>query len=72
MTESLNHFVPQFVTEKRYDKVKSILFYALFIQIITSIFIASFFYFGSEFIANTYFKSEAATEALKVFSLFFI
>jgi hypothetical protein len=45
MTESLKHFIPQFVTEKRYDKVKSILFYALFAQITTSLLIASFFFF---------------------------
>jgi len=45
MTESLKHFIPQFVTEKRYDKVKSILFYAFFSQIITSLFIAAFFFF---------------------------
>ena len=72
MTESLNHFIPQYVTKWRYDKVKSILFYALFTQIITSLFIASFFYFWSEYIATHYFKSEAASEVLKVFSLFFI
>lgn len=72
MTESLNHFIPQFVTEKRYDKVKSILFYALFIQIITSVFIASFFYFWADFIANNYFKTAAAVETLKIFAFFFI
>jgi hypothetical protein len=45
MTESLKHFIPQFVTKKRYDKVKSILFYAFVSQIITSLFIAAFFFF---------------------------
>jgi len=45
MTESINHFVPKFVTEKRFDKVKSILLYALIAQMSTGISIALFFYF---------------------------
>ena len=72
MSESLNHFIPKFITDKRYDKVKSILFYALFAQIITSLIIASFFFFWADFIANSYFKTETAKETLKVFAFFFI
>lgn len=72
ITESLKHFIPKFVTEKRYDKVKSILFYALFIQIITSLIIAGLFHFGADYIANSYFKTIAAKETLKVFAFFFI
>lgn len=72
VTESLKHFIPKFVTEKNFDKVKSVLFYALFAQIITSIFIAWFFFFGADFLATSYFKSESAIEAIKVFAFFFI
>jgi len=72
MAESLKYFIPQFVSKKRYDKVKSILFYALFSQIITSLVIASFFFFGAEYIAIHYFKTLAAKEALQVFAFFFI
>jgi hypothetical protein len=35
MAESLNKFIPEYITKKRYDKVKSILFYAIFAQAIT-------------------------------------
>jgi O-antigen/teichoic acid export membrane protein len=45
MTESLKHYIPQFVTKKRYDKVKTLLFFALFIQITSSLIIAAIFYF---------------------------
>jgi len=72
MSESLKHFIPQFVTEKRYDKVKSILFYALFAQIITSLFIVSFFYFWADYIANNYFKTIEAKESLKILAFFFL
>jgi Na+-driven multidrug efflux pump len=60
MSESLKHFIPKYVTEKRYDKVKSILFYALFVQIFTSFIISLFFFFGADFIATHYFKTEVA------------
>ena len=72
MSESLKFFIPKFIIEKRYDKVKSILFYAFFAQIITSIIIALFFFLWADFIANNYFKTNDAKETLKIFSFFFI
>lgn len=72
VTESLKHFIPKFVTEKNYDKVKSVLFYALFAQIATSIFIALFFFFWADFIAENYFKTSEAKEILRIFAFFFI
>lgn len=71
-TESLKHFVPKFVTEKNYDKVKSVLFYALFSQILTSFIIVFFFFFWADFIAENYFKTQKASEILKIFSFFLI
>ena len=35
MAESLNKFVPDFITQKRYDKVKSILIYAILAQVLS-------------------------------------
>jgi len=72
MTESMKFFIPKFIEEKRYDKVKSIIFYALWMQIITSLIIAFWFYFWADFIAENYFKTEAAKETLKIFAFFFI
>lgn len=71
-TESLKYFIPKFVEEKNYDKVKSILFYSLFLQWFTSFLIAIFFYFWADFIALNYFKSQEAIEILKNFSIFII
>lgn len=72
MTESLKHYLPQFVAEKRYDKVKTLLFFAFFIQIITSLIVLVIFYFWSTFIAENYFKTIAAKETLQVFAFFFL
>jgi len=72
MTESINHFVPKFVTEKRFDKVKSILLYALIAQMSTGISIALFFYFWADYISEHYFKSIAAAWSLKVFAFYFL
>jgi stage V sporulation protein B len=72
MTESLNHFIPKFYTEKRFDKIKTILSYALISQIITWILLWSFFFLGANFIAENYFSNSQAWDILKIFSLFFI
>jgi len=72
MTESMNKFIPKYVTEKRYDKVKSILIYAFLMQFITWLIIASFFYFWADFIWENYFKSTIASWILKIFAFFFL
>ena len=72
MSESINHFVPKFVTEKRYDKVKTILVYAFIAQMITGITIAAWFFFWADWLAINYFKSEDAIETLKIFAFYFL
>jgi O-antigen/teichoic acid export membrane protein len=72
LTDSMNYFIPKFITEKRYDKVKSILSYALIIQMITWISITLFFFFWADYIATNYFKTNEASWILKIFSLFFL
>lgn len=72
MSESMQYFLPKFISEKRYDKVKTLLLFAFFIQIITSLIIVVIFYFGSTFIAENYFKTLAAKETLQVFAFFFL
>jgi O-antigen/teichoic acid export membrane protein len=72
MTESLKKFIPQFITEKKYEKVKSILIYTVLIQLITSIIIFLIFYFWATFIWNNYFDSKIAIEVIKIFSIYFI
>ncbi len=72
MSESINHFVPKYVTEKRYDKVKSILVYAFIAQMSTGISIALFFFLWADYISEQYFKSVAAAWALKIFAFYFL
>lgn len=70
--ESLKHFLPKYIIKKEYSKVKSILFFAFVVQIISSIIIALFFFIWADFIWEYYFKSEEAKWVLKVFSLYFL
>ena len=72
MSESLKHFIPQFVLKKEYGKIKTLLSLALFIQIITALIIAGFFFFWAPYISLNYFKNEAAIEVLKIFAFFFV
>ena len=72
MSESINHFIPQFVAEKRYDKVKTILVYAFIAQMSTGITIAAWFVLWADWLALNYFKSESAIIALKIFAFYFL
>lgn len=71
LTDSLNYFIPKFITEKRYDKIKSILVYTFLAQILTWVSIASVFFFGADYIWNHYFENPDAASILKVFAFYF-
>lgn len=72
MSESINHFVPEYIQQKRYDKVKTIIAYAILAQMITWISIALFFFFWADFLASHYFKSSIAKEVMQIFALYFL
>ncbi len=72
MAESLNKFIPEFITEKRYDKVKSILSYAIIAQIITWAIIFLLFFFGSEYLSVHYFHDIRSENIVKLFAFFFL
>jgi O-antigen/teichoic acid export membrane protein len=72
LTDSLSYFIPKYIQEKRYDKVKTILVYTIIAQLITGSSIAAFFYFGAEFISTYYFGNSEAIESLKIFAFFFL
>ncbi|MDR0772076.1 MAG: hypothetical protein LBF15_03360 [Candidatus Peribacteria bacterium] len=72
MAESLKYFIPKYLAENRYDKVKFIVFFSFLVQILTSIIVLLFLFFGAEYIAVHYFRNEAAFEVLKVFSFYFV
>jgi len=71
MTESLGKFIPQFIVEKAYHKVKTVLFYALSLQCVTGIFLFLVFWFWADTISRTLFKTQEAVEIVRVFAFFF-
>lgn len=71
-TESLNYFLPRYLINKEYSKVKYLLRFVFMLQIITSIIIIwAFFVFG-DFIAIHHFHNPKAAELLHIFALFFV
>lgn len=70
MTESIKYFIPKFLSKNRYDKVKSVLFYALACQFISSLILSLFFFFTADFLAINYFKDPSSAHILKIFILF--
>lgn len=72
LTESLRFFLPRFYLKKQYNNIKTTIRLSLWIQLLTSIIIASCLRFGSEWLTINYFKNEHAWIILKYFCIYFI
>jgi len=72
MTESLNYFLPKYIEEKNYSKVKTLIAYAFITQMTTWVIISLFLFFWADYLAIHHFHSEKATEILKIFCLYFL
>lgn len=71
-TENLNYFLPKYIIEKNYWKVKYLLKFVLKLQIFVSFFMIFIIFFLSDFLATHHFNDPKASELLKIFSLFFL
>jgi len=72
MTESMNYFIPRYLKKNDYSKVKTIIAYAFLTQLATWIIISLFLFFWADYIAIHHFKSEQASNILKIFCLYFL
>jgi len=72
ITESLKYFIPKFIVDKDYSKIKTILLYSFFFQFISSIIICLLLFFWSDFLANNYFHSQKSSLIIQIFCLFFL
>lgn len=72
MSESLNKFVPDFITQKRYDKVKSILIYAILAQVISWWLLFLLFFIWADFLSLHYFNDPRSLSIIKLFAFFFL
>ena len=72
MTESMNFFVPKYLAKKDYSSIKTIIAFSFVTQVITWIIIATLLFFGADYLADNYFKNEAAKTTLQVFCLYFL
>lgn len=71
-TESLNYFLPKYILEQKYGKIKYLLKIVATFQIISSLLIISILWFFSEQIAEFHFKNIHLATTLKIMALFFI
>ncbi len=71
-TENLNYFLPKYIIEKKYWKVKYLLLFVFKIQMTVSILMMSIIFFFADYIAIHHFKDPQASNILKIFSLFFL
>lgn len=71
LTESLRFFLPRFYLKKEYNNIKTIVWLSLWVQLLTSIIIASSLRLWNEWLSVHYFKNEHAWIILKYFCLYF-
>jgi len=72
MSESLNKFLPEYITNNRYDKAKSILFYAISTQVVTWFIVFLIFFFWADFLSIHYFHDVKSLIVIKIFSFYFL
>ena len=72
LTESLNFFLPRFYIKKEFNNIKTVIQLSLCVQILTWIVIATWLWFGSNWLSANYFHSEHAWIILKYFCAYFI
>lgn len=71
LTESLHFFLPRFYLKKEYNNIKTTIRLSLWIQLFTSLMIASCLWLWNEWLSINYFKNEHAWIILKYFCVYF-
>ena len=71
LTESLHFFLPRFYLKKEYNNIKTTIRLSLWIQLFTSLIIASCLWLWNEWLSIHYFKNEHAWIILKYFCVYF-
>ncbi|MBI2208860.1 flippase [Candidatus Woesearchaeota archaeon] len=69
--KALAKFIPEFLSKKDNDNIKSSIMYVIIIQLITNIIIIILVYIFSDFLAVSYFKSESVSDILKLMAIAF-
>ena len=71
LTESLRFFLPRFYLKKEYNNIKTTIRLSLWVQLFTSLVIASCLRFWNEWLSVHYFKNEHAWIILRYFCVYF-
>lgn len=71
LTESLRFFLPRFYLKKEYNNIKTTIRLSLWLQLLTSLIIASGLWLWNERLSIHYFKNEHAWVILKYFCVYF-
>jgi len=72
LTESLNYFLPKFYIKKQWNYIKTSIWMSLGVQMVTSIWIILFLFFGAEWFAINYFQSPDSVLILKYLCFYFL
>lgn len=71
-SESLNYFLPKYILEKKYAKVKYLLKLVFKLQFLSSLLIIGIIIIFADFIAINHFHDTNAAQILRIISFFFL
>lgn len=72
MVESLNHFIPKFLSQEKYKKARAFLIYAGGSMLVTSLLSSLALWAGSHWLGTIYFGDIAAVTVIKYFCFYLI
>lgn len=72
MTESLNYFLPKYLTQNDYIKSKTLILLTFFVQLFTSTLVSLWLYFWAWWLSESYFHNPLAKGVIEILSLYFI
>ena len=71
LSDCLQYFIPQYLTNKDPKRVYSLITFTFFFQFVTGVFIVLALYFGADRIATNYFSTPIAADLLRIFCIYF-
>ena len=71
-TESLVYYLPRCIAQRDWSGFKTILVYAMGVQLVSSVIIASMLFFGADWLGREYFHHPAGAIVLRICCLFFL
>lgn len=72
MNQALTHFIPKYLKDKEYKKIKTGIVLVFFVEAVTAVIIFTFMLLAKNILATQYFGTSLALKIIPIFALFFL